>query len=512
MVKITGITGAQFEADTPEYDTARIQYATFGGNHDDQGLDPLLIIKPKNKDDIKLALAYANEQRIAVAIRTGGHQYSGASSTTSQNIQIDLSETFAGEWFSTEEIDGEHKRSLVRVSVSWRLNDFNAMLGANGLFVPHGQCGHVMLGGHVQTGGYGQLGRSFGLLSDHVRTLEIITHDGQELEVDRTHFPELFYAMLGGSPGNFGVLTHVTLEVHRDQDHQGARAMKAGWLYDPAVMKRLTDMVVQMGEDDNFPANFDLCVSVIDHGADLPAHGFDNPALRDSNDLGPPMIVVYAQWVPLTPGEVFDERAQQWFTELGQGAFQGNTIIEAPMSKITPMWIFPNPREYNLPYVKRAYVTNSKTLSKDGWAQWVTDRCTQIVGKHAEDLHLAVQLQCFGGGLSKFKINADNGTSLSWRRDSTIVAVLDCFHDEDSKVDAEQWQNVNDEQGVGPKGIFSREDRRVLWGSYGEWDLDKVWNCYYEDREKYEKLGEIRKIYDPNGVFTSNPFSVKRAV
>lgn len=50
------------------------------------------------------------------------------------------------------------------------------------------------LGGHVQTGGYGQLGRSFGLLGDHVLSLEIIDHAGQEQEITKANNPEMFYA------------------------------------------------------------------------------------------------------------------------------------------------------------------------------------------------------------------------------------------------------------------------------------------------------------------------------
>lgn len=51
----------------------------------------------------------------------------------------------------------------------------------------------------------------------------------------------------------------------------------------------------------------------------------------------------------------------------------------------------------------------------------------------------------------------------------------------------------------------------MLWGSYGSFDLDSVWDTYYDDRAKYEMLGRARKMADPDGVFTPNTFSVKRA-
>jgi FAD/FMN-containing dehydrogenase len=106
-----------------------------------------------------------------------------------------------------------------------------------GVFVPHGQCTDVHLGGHIQTGGYGQLGRSFGLIGDHVRALEIIDHASQEQEITRESDPEQFYAWLGGSPGNMGVLTHVTLEVHRDSDYVGSMGLKVVHLYEEGMLK-----------------------------------------------------------------------------------------------------------------------------------------------------------------------------------------------------------------------------------------------------------------------------------
>lgn len=84
--------------------------------------------------------------------------------------------------------------------------------------MPHGQCTHVHLGGHLQAGGYGQLARSFGLLGDHVLSLEIMDHEGNPKGITKAADPELFFAFLGGRPGNFGVLRHFTIGAHRGSD------------------------------------------------------------------------------------------------------------------------------------------------------------------------------------------------------------------------------------------------------------------------------------------------------
>ncbi|KAF2834333.1 FAD-binding domain-containing protein [Patellaria atrata CBS 101060] len=511
---IEGITGNQFPKGTQAYQNNKYQYAS-STYELDHNMNPGLIIQPRNKADIKLTVKYAKSKNIAVAVRTGGHQYSGASSTSAPNILLDLKKTFQGpEDRTVFEKDG---KSFVRTSVSWSLGDFNAYLTKHHLFVPHGQCTSVHLGGHVQTGGYGQLGRSFGLFGDHVLSIELIDHNGMEKEVTKQTDPDLFYAILGGSPGNLGVITHFTIEVHRDNDHQGSRGLKALYWYDPKTLKRLIDILVEMSDDENFPRNYDFCISVLSSSFKLldlwpeldGRMREEHPEIYGENSIPfwPRTIVVYAQWVPFEKNDVCN---MDWFNRIRKGSIFNQGVEEKPMSKLTGDWIFRNVREFEHPYVKRTYLTNSTTLGRDGWADWVTKRIDAIVKPEANRCWLSAQLQCYGGKYSKFTTNAGNGTAFSWR-DSTLIATLDCFHENSAKSRAEDWQKVNDAEGIGPNGIFSKQDRRVLWGSYGSYDLDASWAYYYENREKYEKLRQARQLADPNGVFTYNSFCVKRS-
>lgn len=192
--------------------------------------------------------------------------------------------------------------------------------------------------------------------------------------------------------------------------------------------------------------------------------------------------------------------------------------------------IMPREREFPLPYVKRTYVTNSTTLLDDKWVDTCVDRIDRICNRKYSEISnrvkpdlkdeesalyknckVCVQIQPFGGRKSKFVTNANNGTSYSWR-DSTVVQVLDCFHmpTPQGKELAEKWQSENDEIMNGPKSSFSKVDKRVLWGSYGDWDLAKTWQYYYENRKKYEHIGNVRARADPHGTFTPNPFAVER--
>ncbi|RFU28007.1 hypothetical protein B7463_g8323, partial [Scytalidium lignicola] len=516
MATIGGISCKQYVKGADGYDDHKYQYAS-SSYESEQRMDPALIVYPTSKDEIATILKHARSQKIAVAIRTGGHQYSGASSTVAPNIQMDLKNAFRGP--DDRRIFVTDGQTYVRTSVSWALGEFNKYLKEHKVFVPHGQCFDVHLGGHVQTGGFGQLGRSFGLLGDHVVSIEIVDHEGNIREVTMKNDQDLFEAILGGSPGNLGVVTHFTIKVHRDEDHVGSKGLKALYCYDPKTLNRLLDILVEMSDDENFPRNYDFSVTVLSASNQLldwfpEEEGLDHrmkehhPEIfgKDSLPFWPAMILVGAQWVPFSKDDVCD---MSWFDRIRKGSLLDLPVRTKPMSELTGQWIFTNVREFNHPYVKSAQFTNSRTLAADGWAEWVTGRIDGIVKPQKHKCFVLAQFQCFGGKNSQFYANRDNGTSYSWR-DSTICSVMDCFYAPGYKQTAEDWTSINNEEGVGPKGKFSRQDRRMLWGSFGSYDLDASWSYYYENRAKYDKLRKVRKLADPEGIFTPNTFCVAR--
>ena len=525
------------------YDANNVEYAT-STHQIDHNMFPALIAFPQNDDDIQKVVKYAKDHGYAVSVMSGGHQYSGACSTHGKGIQLNLKLAYKGphDLVILPQLPSPNSnRPLVYASVSHSLGEFNQFLRDHSLFVPHGQCTDVRLGGHAQTGGYGQLARSFGLLGDHIWGIRMINHDGEIQEVTKASNAELFYAILGGSPGNFGVITHYTIEVHRDADHDfletGPRphGFKGIWLYSKMVVKLLLNEVAAMADDPEFPRNFDLCVSVL--SSSFPMFKL-MPELKENlaeilqriaeavgvngDTKWPASVVLYAQWVPMNAEDKYTDKVDAWFQRFRKlDHFLKYWCIHTaepiqPMSKMTGEWLFTRPREFDHPYEKRTYMTNSTTLTQDKWVDQVADRIHQVLfpslSHHDlwDNCFLSVQIQCYGGKYSQYYANRNNGTAYSWR-DSTVCQVLDCFHKEGEKgrALAQSWQAVNDKLMCGENSPFSKQDKRVLWASYGDWDMDKSWPFYYEDRAKYERIGKQRFLADPQGTFTPNPFSVR---
>ena len=77
--------------------------------------------------------------------------------------------------------------------------------------IPGASCSEVTAGGHITGGGYGILSRLFGLTTDWVSEIEILTVAGNGDVVPRTinarHDADLFRACRGVGGGNYGVIT-----------------------------------------------------------------------------------------------------------------------------------------------------------------------------------------------------------------------------------------------------------------------------------------------------------------
>ncbi|WP_444948864.1 FAD-binding oxidoreductase [Micromonospora ureilytica] len=154
---------------------------------------PAAVLLPKTTAQVVDALRYAREQRLPIAVRSGGHGLSGASSNNG-GVVIDLS------MLNRVQVIDE-RAGLVRVEAGARWANVAKALAPYGLVISSGDYGGVGVGGLATGGGVGWLVRAHGLTIDRVRAVEVVLADGTLVRADAEHEPELFWLVRGAGAG-----------------------------------------------------------------------------------------------------------------------------------------------------------------------------------------------------------------------------------------------------------------------------------------------------------------------
>jgi hypothetical protein len=165
---------------------------------------PALIVQPRGAADVKLAIDFARESSLLVAVKCGGHSPSG-SSTCDGGMQIDLS-LLRGVSVDTD-------TRVARVAGGSLLGDLDHESMARGLVTTAGTVSHTGVGGLTLGGGFGRVARRFGLALDNVRGVDIVTANGDILRADAEQNADLYWGVRGGG-GNFGVVTAFDFDLH----------------------------------------------------------------------------------------------------------------------------------------------------------------------------------------------------------------------------------------------------------------------------------------------------------
>ena len=169
-----------------------------------RGGAPGLVIQPNDVAELVDALAFARDQDVPLAVRSGGHGISGRS-TNDGGIVLDLGK------LNTIEVLDEDQR-LVRIGAGARWKDVAAALAPHGWALSSGDYGGVGVGGLATAGGIGWLVREHGLTIDHMRAATLVLADGSQVYCSETEHQDLFWGVRGAG-ANLGIATSFDFEV-----------------------------------------------------------------------------------------------------------------------------------------------------------------------------------------------------------------------------------------------------------------------------------------------------------
>ncbi|WP_219825470.1 FAD-binding oxidoreductase [Nonomuraea typhae] len=145
--------------------------------------------------DVQTCLRFVQDNSLPLAVRSGGHNFGGWS--TGEGLVLDVSRlnhVRAG-------------RGTVTLGTGAQAIDTLAALERRNVQVAAGICPTVCPGGFIQGGGVGWHTRKFGMACDLLVSAQVVLADGRVVRCSAESEPDLFWALRGGTGGNFGVVT-----------------------------------------------------------------------------------------------------------------------------------------------------------------------------------------------------------------------------------------------------------------------------------------------------------------
>jgi FAD/FMN-containing dehydrogenase len=433
--------GQVIALDDDAYDEAR---TVFYGGIDRH---PAVIIRVVNADEVARVISLARESGLELAVRSGGHSTAGHS-VSEGGIVLDLSN------MRDLQIDVEGRNAWAETGLT--AGELTNAVGEHGLAVGFGDTGSVGIGGITLGGGVGYLVRKYGLTIDNLLAAEVVTADGQLLNVDADHHPDLFWAIRGGG-GNFGVATRFQFRLHE------VGSVVGGMLILPAT-------------------------------ADVIA-GFIAAAEAAPDELSTIANVITAPPMPMLPEEYYGKPVvMSIFLYAGEAA-DGERVIAPFRALAEPLADMVKPMTYPeiYPPEEGGYhpVAAGRTMFVDGIDSSVAETILSYLRSSTGSMAVA-QLRVLGGAMARVPADA---TAFAHRASKIMVNVAALYENPDEQPTHETWVTK-----------FAAALRQNDAGAYvnflGAASEAGVRAAY--PGNTWNRLAEIKARYDPDNLFRLN--------
>jgi FAD/FMN-containing dehydrogenase len=329
---------------------------------------------------------------------------------------------------------------------------------AHGLVTGFGDTASVGVSGLTLGGGVGYLVRKHGLTIDSLLAAELVTADGQIVEIDDERHPDLFWAIRGGG-GNFGVATRLKFRLHPLEGIVG------GMLLLPATAQVIADF---MAAAETAPEELSGIANIM---------------------VAPPM--------PFLPPEAHGKLVVMAMlcyagdAEAGQRALAPFRALAEPLADMlqpAPYAVMFPPEEGEGEYHPTAV---SHTMFMDTVDRQMADTIMEQL--QASDAPVrVVQLRALGGAMARVPVEA---TAFAHRH-SRIMATVAAFYE--GPADRDRRQAWVDEFAA----ALQQGDRGAYVNFLGDEGPERVRQAY--PGATWDRLVEVKRRYDPDNLFRLN--------
>ena len=211
-IDITGLTGRVITRFDDAYELSRRMWNRAIEKY------PLAICYCKNEEDIRNCLLWAKKHEVPIRIRSGRHHYDGYS-IGNEVLVIDVS--------PMDKMSMDEEAGTVTIDGGVRNRELYEFLAEKGYPFPGGTCPEVGAVGYTLGGGWGYSGRLLGLGCDAVEEIRLMNGDGEIIIANKEDNKELFWALKGSGGGQFGVVTSMRFTL--PEKRKGATLIRVAY-------------------------------------------------------------------------------------------------------------------------------------------------------------------------------------------------------------------------------------------------------------------------------------------
>ena len=180
----------------------------------------------RDSSDIAAAVDFARRNQLRLVVKGTGHDYLGRSNAPDSLLvwTHEMRRVAVQDAFVPQGCPAASASPAVTVEAGARwIEAYQEVTVKHGRYVQGGGCTSVgAAGGFMQGGGFGSWSKKYGIAAASMLEAEVITADGRVLVANACQNQDLFWALRGGGGGTFGIVTRVVLRTHPLPEHFGA--------------------------------------------------------------------------------------------------------------------------------------------------------------------------------------------------------------------------------------------------------------------------------------------------
>lgn len=438
------VQGPVFVPGDGGYDAERAGFQTASRHRPD------VVVGATGAEDVRAAVEFAGEHGLPVAVQGTGH---ALLSVAGEGGVLITTRRMSG-----VRVDAEVRTAWIEAGVRWEQVIEEA--APHGLAPLSGSAPDVGAISYTLGGGLGLLSRQYGYAADHVRSIDVVTADGQLRRVTADSDPDLFWALRGGRD-NFGVVTGLEVELV-----PVARLYGGGLFFSGELAAEVLD--TYRNWTTTVPDELTSSVALI--------------PFPDLQGVPEPLRGQYVAHVRVAyTGDAEDgERLVAPLREIGPRLI--DTLEEMPYTAAGSI--------YNDPTVPHAYSADNAMLH--GLDASAVRTVLEVAGPDAP-VPCIVQLRHLGGALSR---PPSTPNAVGHRDAEYLLVVISPLEGFDLGAVRPVHQRLI--EALAPATIG-----RCLNYMYGEKPTAEQVRTAYDPTD-YQRLTELKDVYDPNNIFRLN--------